>query len=242
MSSQQHPQIAEIDAFWARRWNCDPAVIDTPGVNVIPLEIEGHPGLFQIVRRGATTIVGVPPERLEAVRQTDPPLTLTARQLAGELELRASERAFEAGYRFYFNPTTFTLVETTARRLMPEDRGAARRMLAECEPAEVAEAEFEATLPLLFGAWVDGRLAALAAFQAEFVQLADVRVIVHPAHRRQGLARQVVGALAAWGLERGLLVQYECSALNVASLALARSLGCWLYAEVEVILPDMGSR
>jgi len=236
MLHPEHPHIVDINAFWARRWSCDPVVLRTPGVNVIPLEIEGYPGLFQIVRRGATTIVSVPPDRLEAARQRPLPLALTARQLAAELELQVSDRAFDAGYRFYVNPNTFTPAESSARRLTDVDRAAARRMLAECDATEVTDAEMDAALPLLFGVWDRDRLSALAGFQAEFDQLADVRVIVHPAHRRRGLARQAVSALAAWGLERDLLVQYECAAWNVASLALALALGCWLYAEVEVIL------
>jgi GNAT superfamily N-acetyltransferase len=234
----EHPRIDDIDAFWARRWRCDSAVLRTPGVSIIALELDGYPDLLQIVRRPATTIVGVPPTRLEAMYQLPLPHPLSARRLAAELDLQFARSAFHAGYRFYIDPGTFVPLETSARRLTDAERGAARRLLADCDPAEVAEAEIDAGLPVLFGTWNEGRLAALAGFHANLDRLADVRVIVHPAHRRQGLARQVVSAICAWGLERGYLVQYECSDWNVGSLALAHDLDCWLYAEVEVILPE----
>ena len=58
-------------------------------------------------------------------------------------------------------------------------------------------------------------VASEAAGQIELLWLA-----VHPAARRQGLARQLVGAVLGWAAERDAEVQLEVRASNAAALAL----------------------
>jgi GNAT superfamily N-acetyltransferase len=50
-------------------------------------------------------------------------------------------------------------------------------------------------------------------------------VVTPPAHRRQGLGTRVVGAALAQLGERGLVPRYQVEEHNLASIALARSLG-----------------
>jgi predicted GNAT family acetyltransferase len=50
-------------------------------------------------------------------------------------------------------------------------------------------------------------------------------VLTHPAHRRRGLGKAVVGALCAWSVTHNVINQYRCSADNTGSRAIALGLG-----------------
>jgi GNAT superfamily N-acetyltransferase len=94
-----------------------------------------------------------------------------------------------------------------------------RRRLGHVEPAADLSAEgphAEATIP--------GRAVGKASAHEDWLGLHDV--LVEPAHRRQGLARAVIGALLEWGAEQGALtVWLHVETGNEPAIALYESLG-----------------
>ncbi|HET7034045.1 MAG TPA: GNAT family N-acetyltransferase [Thermomicrobiaceae bacterium] len=81
---------------------------------------------------------------------------------------------------------------------------------------------------------VDGEVVARARTEAESERAAEVGVETLPAYRRRGYARQVVASWAAATLRQGKVAYYSHTADNLASAAVARSLGLTLLSdEVE---------
>jgi GNAT superfamily N-acetyltransferase len=78
---------------------------------------------------------------------------------------------------------------------------------------------------LAWGAFVKGRLAAVACpfFQGEIFE--DIGVVTEPEHRRQGLSSACAGALCADIWARGRRPSWSTSPDNLASLRVAEKLG-----------------
>ncbi|MEW6749784.1 MAG: GNAT family N-acetyltransferase [Candidatus Latescibacterota bacterium] len=86
---------------------------------------------------------------------------------------------------------------------------------------------------IVYGVVRDGRVVSVAyAHRSGHMEgmVADLGVETAPAYRRQGFARQVVGAVVAHVARRGGEALYSCHPDNLASLATARSVGFVPYA------------
>lgn len=123
---------------------------------------------------------------------------------------------------FAGDPTT--LDAGAAVELGPADLEA-MRALAE----ETGLMAFEAN-PLrhgpAFGLWKDGQLAAMAATHLAFCGTAEIgNIATHPAHRRQGLARQVVSALVQAHVAAGLRTFLMVFQTNEAAVRLYEGVG-----------------
>jgi len=81
--------------------------------------------------------------------------------------------------------------------------------------------------PLAFASVFDeGRAAAVGLAVAEAGRVGLFEIGTHPSHRRRGLARQVVSALLAWGMEHRATAAYlQVMPVNAPALALYESLG-----------------
>jgi predicted GNAT family acetyltransferase len=76
-----------------------------------------------------------------------------------------------------------------------------------------------------------GRKVAVAWSVRQNAHTAEVAVETHISYRRRGYARQVTAAWAAAQLRRGLVPLYSHKAENLASQALAHSLGLHHFAD-----------
>lgn len=75
---------------------------------------------------------------------------------------------------------------------------------------------------------LDGRVVAVGRGVVDDGWLGVAAVEVDPAHRRQGLAAQVMSVLTGWGVARGALRAYlQVSSDNAPALALYDRLGYW---------------
>lgn len=77
----------------------------------------------------------------------------------------------------------------------------------------------------VFGAFVDGVLAARAGYEVWGGRIANLGMVAHPAHRGQGLGAAVFAAAARAALEAGLVAQHRALQSNTHSLRIARRLG-----------------
>jgi GNAT superfamily N-acetyltransferase len=128
----------------------------------------------------------------------------------------------------------------------PVAAGCDVRLLAGTESRDVAAvAEFRQQCPAIAwehggstledepacGAFVDGRLVALAGYERWGDRLAHIAIVTHPAYRGRGLGRAAVHAITVHLLERGGLVpQYRTLESNVASIRIAKAIGFVPYA------------
>ncbi len=122
------------------------------------------------------------------------------------------------------------------RRLTEEDVDAFAALAAAAPENDLDEAFVELDHWLVFGTFVEGRLAAAASmFPWRGTRLADLGVITLPEYRGRGLARATVLAMAAEALDRGYEPQYRCQLDNAPSVALALASGFRRFGEWTVI-------
>jgi len=122
------------------------------------------------------------------------------------------------------------------RRLSEEDADTFAALAAAAPENDLDEAFVELDHWLVFGTFVEGRLAAAASmFPWRGTRLADLGVITLPEFRGRGLARATVLAMAAEALEQGYEPQYRCQLDNAPSVALALASGFRRFGEWSVI-------
>jgi GNAT superfamily N-acetyltransferase len=82
----------------------------------------------------------------------------------------------------------------------------------------------------LFGAFVDGALAARAGYEVWDGRIAHLGVVTHPAHRGRGLGAAAFARAARAALDAGLVAQHRALTSNTNSMRIARRLGFAPYA------------
>jgi RimJ/RimL family protein N-acetyltransferase len=129
-------------------------------------------------------------------------------------------------------------VASVTRRLQDTDADADAFavLCAEASEEDLDEAYVEIDHWLVFGTFVDDRLAAVASmYPWRDTHLADLGVLTLPAYRGRGLAKATVRALSAAALKGGYEPQYRCQLDNVASAVLAHSAGFERFGTWDVI-------
>ncbi|WP_296194433.1 GNAT family N-acetyltransferase [uncultured Microbacterium sp.] len=129
---------------------------------------------------------------------------------------------------------------TTETRRLTDDDAAAFTAFAELAPEDDLDGAFvELDHWLVFGTFVDGRLAAAASmYPWDGSRLADPGVITLPEFRGRGLGRVTVRALCAEAIARGYEPQYRCQIDSAASVALANAAGFVRFGAWEIIVTD----
>lgn len=122
------------------------------------------------------------------------------------------------------------------RRLSAQDADVFATLAGAAPDEEFDEAFVELDHWLVFGTFVEGRLAAAASmYPWDGTRLADLGVITLPEFRGRGLARETVLAMSAEALRRGYEPQYRCQLDNAPSVALALASGFRRFGDWAVI-------
>lgn len=231
-----HPQADQIDAFWARRFGCLLQDVQTPGIHIVCGD-EVDPARMAVLELRDATIIRAASEHEEILagwaksQEEDAPRTAEAVAQAfpnQEWKVSPSEKVL------YLNPAEFRPSgKPGVRQLSERDSEDLTAMHRGCSLAEQQAGEVSIDHPAIFGAYVDGRLAAAASFIDQGLDIADVGVLVHRDFRRQGYGRAVVSALAQWGLDHQRIVQYWRFCSNTGSARLADSLGFAEYGRYQ---------
>lgn len=121
------------------------------------------------------------------------------------------------------------------RQLTPDDAEIFHGFMAQVSADDQDDASVELTHWATFGAFVDSELLAVSSlYPWGGVAIADMGVLTMPRARGKGLARSLVHAMIEHAGKRGYEAQYRCQLDNVASKALAKSIGLAPYGEWEV--------
>ncbi|GAA1392815.1 GNAT family N-acetyltransferase [Kitasatospora putterlickiae] len=129
--------------------------------------------------------------------------------------------------------------DPSVRPLTEADAGAFARFEAAASEQDLDDAYVELDHWAVYGAFEDGRLAAVAsAYPWGRAPLADLGVLTLPPHRGRGHARRLVRAIARHALARGFELQYRCQLDNHASVAVAGSAGLTRFGSWDVVSPD----
>jgi GNAT superfamily N-acetyltransferase len=185
---------------------------------------------------GAAPLVSLPAELLVPLGQA------AAEAVAGGLEADEDRWRAVFGARVdrlvgpaaiaYADAGTFRGLSIAAemRPLTEADRPAldALRGALPAEAWDEGGGEYDGTA--VFGAFVDGVLAARAGYEVWGGRIAHLGVVTHPDHRGRGLGAAVFASAARAALEAGLVAQHRALQSNIHSMRIARRLGFVPYA------------
>lgn len=184
-----------------------------------------------LTRDGAPSRMTVRPELAKCLGQGTP----TSPSIA---DLKAMLIRF--GITFHDPDHLFYLAEgeplpipsRSARKLMPDDRGAFDTFHDEAPEQDREDAFVEWDHWAVFGCFDGDRLiSAASAILWENSPFADLGVLTLPDARGKGAARAVVLAILDFVRSQGLEPQYRCQIDNAASVALAKACGLRLYGQ-----------
>lgn len=144
-----------------------------------------------------------------------------------QLAACAQITALEPEYQMVVEPETLRpRADDAVRRLRPEDLEAMSELaalggLAAWRPSVIEHGP-------AFGAFLDGRLAAMASTHFATTDVIEIgNIVTHPAHRRRGLAAACTSALVESCFNLASRVYLMVLAENDAAFALYRGLGFW---------------
>jgi GNAT superfamily N-acetyltransferase len=186
---------------------------------------------------GILSLTSALADRLGLTGQT----AVSADALARALDV-AAVKLNGPDYLFYLPTQEQALVRSErfsreTRQLTEIDADGFAAFAAQAPADELDEAFVELDHWLVFGTFVDERLACAASmYPWRGTQLADLGVITLPAYRGQGLARATVRAMSGRALRRGYEPQYRCQLDNGPSVALARAAGFARFGTWDVIV------
>ncbi|OZD51043.1 hypothetical protein CH252_15775 [Rhodococcus sp. 06-1477-1B] len=215
------------------------SVDEGEGIVLVDPELPDNRSVSLLRVSDGATVVSLTPERAAQIGVADgeriSPQDVADRVEAAGIALNDPDHLFYLPVDEQANVTAADLDGHT-RRLTADDADAFAALAAAAPEDDLDEAFVELDHWLVFGTFVDGRLAAAASmYPWTGTLLADLGVITLPEFRGRGLARATVLAMAAEALQRGYEPQYRCQLDNAPSVALALASGFRRFGEWVVI-------
>jgi GNAT superfamily N-acetyltransferase len=224
-------QVDRLDEFHATELGCGRALLQQPGIHVLPSERRTRPGwggytvpLLALSTAGGG-VVSARPDLVERARQEMARVSHGRPLGAPEFErFRQVSRAALpyayclSGYVLFADPDHFRPRPSRAESLDRGDpRGADLRRRFDGEIFVVRTAR--------------GDIASWAAIKLKSADIWEIAVVTEPPYRGQGLAQEVVSSATEYILGQGRVALYVHDRSNVASARVCRSLGYAEYAE-----------
>ncbi len=224
-------QVERVDDFHAAELGCNPALLEQPGVHVIPSERRTRPGwggytipILALATPGGG-VVSVRPDLVERTRGQLALLT-TGRPI-GAAEFTRLQQVSRATIPYAYSLSGFVLYtdreyfQPRPSRALPIERNDPRG-------ADLRR-RFDGEIFAIFG--IRGEIASWSAIKLKSDVVWEIAVVTDAAYRGQGLAKEVVSAATAYILEQGRTALYVHDRNNHASARVCRSLGYVEYAE-----------
>ncbi len=221
--------LSLVDAAWAEALGCSASLLHDPGPHLVPggPGLSGYRGVY-MARLGGSVLVYAPATHLAAAHRA-----LSAASLKDVFSTESCLKIAGAQGQVVLGPSWHGFVDAAhfrpvegaaGHRVEPADPGLGELRRA-CREDEWSEAGFAEPDGRVYGLQQDG-LMVVAGNMTDYRGVpADVGVITHPAFRGSGLARRLVSHMAGEHLPTVGVVRYRALQANLASLALAASLG-----------------
>lgn len=224
-------QVDRLDRFHAVELDCGRALLETPGVHVIPSERRGRPGWggYTVPLLGLSTggggIVSVRPDLVDRVRAALAPASV-GRPL-GAADFDHVRQAARAAIPYAYNLSGYVLF-ADPDHYRPQPSRAEQIRQGDPSGADIRR-RFDGEV---FGIRNTRRkIVSWAAIKLKSDQVWEIAVVTDAPYRGQGLAKEVVSAATGYILEQGRLALYVHDRTNTASAAVCRSLGYVEYGE-----------
>ena len=228
--------MAPADAYWAAFFGCPAETMFAEPARVIEHSpaLAEYSGIIAFFCEGRA-LISIPSACPEEICSR---LVAAAESPATFADAFAAEGLSVVGPAFIGYGEEIPAPEKQVRLLTAEDRQAWSDLRASCSPIEWEHGGSELAATGAAGAFVDGKLAALAGYENWGDALAHLSVVTHPDFRGQGYGAAVVALSAQTALSVDLLPQYRTLEANVPSMRIAEKLGFERYAtSVAVRLP-----
>lgn len=225
LSRRTHEVVAD---HWAKMQGCDPTDFETPGTTVVTTGSSE----VSMTSRDSSVVVAALDHLTQTVRKRLDDLLQLAEGDGDRAAALLDEPVSEVlGPQFlgYADEGTFTPVERGARLLDANDADALARLESACPDEEWERGgmgPFELGEDTIAGSFMDGTLAAAAAYQEVHPGIVGISVIAHPDHRGEGRAKAVVSRATSHAFEQGFeVVEYRTLERWESSVGLATDLG-----------------
>jgi len=167
--------------------------------------------------------------------------SLVPERIANTLAAATEVLSAQSEWQMVYNPDLGELNPSSARLLAPADLPAMTALAHITDAMVFSPDTFDRGE--FFGVYVDDDLIAMGGVQTHLPGFSEIgSIVTHPAHRRQGYASQVVGALTDHLLAQGQKVFLVLFQTNTAALALYQKLGFEVVGELELIRWRVGAR
>lgn len=232
-----------IQRWVARRLDCATDDLRSGGALVKPHgpALADYQGIYVWLTHDRSAIVSAPAGWLDVARQAvaGQPITVLVDAAFWLAALGdGAERVVGPSYQGFLDASAFHPAATQgARPLTPADRPALERFTAACPPDAWEDSAISFDHQPIFGLEREGVFVALASAPLDAPAdepmagsplrsvVRSVGVVTLPAWRGRGAGRAVVSALTAHCLTSGATLHYQTLRANVASVAIARTLG-----------------
>lgn len=224
-----------IDAYWATFFGC--RIEDLHALRTL---VASHAALADyagayLMRTTEACIVSVPAHLLQ--RTSDALGVMSPTEAFDSAVVSACfgasvERVIGPAYQGYVGSDSFSLADARETRVLDgRDMPALRHLAEACGEAEWGHSGIDNDdRQVVFGCFDGDELAAAGMGEPRNETLWHIGIVTHPSYRGQGYGRAVVSAIAAYGLDLGLIPWYQTLQANASSIAIAQSLGFSQYA------------
>ncbi len=139
-------------------------------------------------------------------------------------------------FQGYFHADTFSKVmPNPVRRAKQSDIASIKILAAACDLIEWEHSSIDFDDQFIFVVHSGDELVSVANLTFEGNTTCKVGIATHPSYRGQGFGRLAVSCAVEFGLELVPFVRYQTLVSNIASISIAKKLGCRTFATTMAI-------
>ena len=237
-----HPRLDEIQNYTAVRLGCEVDDLKKTGSVIICAKQKAYPDFMEpssleeadiisLTQMENCSIVRKNPKETEAVKNILEQIDCS-KKLSREdfLQFENVKQDSYAEPYFYLNPLDFNAFpDPNVIQLSKENPEHIAMVASLHETVEEKMRWFsEIDHPVVYGYILDRKLVGIAShflFESSDFKVAAGGVLVNPEYRRRNIGKAVVSAICEWALKRDYIIEWTSWDENLASIALAKSLG-----------------
>ena len=238
----QHPRLDEIQNYTAIRLGCDIDALTNSGSVILSAKPKAYndfmepssleeADIISFAQMENCSIVRKNPQETEAVKNILQQIDCS-QKLSPE-DFLQFENVKQDGYEepyFYLNPQEFQpFPDSNVIQLSKENPEHVAMVASLHQTVEEKMRWFsEIDHPVVYGYMLDQKVVGIAShflFESSEFKIAAGGVLVNPEYRRRNIGKAVVSKICEWALKRDYIVEWSSWDENIASIALAKSLG-----------------
>ncbi|AFY54561.1 putative acyltransferase [Rivularia sp. PCC 7116] len=237
-----HPRLDEIQHYTAIRLGCDIDNLKNSGSVILSAKPKAYEDFMEpssleeadiisLAQMDDCSIIRKNPQESEAVKKILEQVDCS-KKLSPEDFLQfenVKQNGYEEPY-FYLNPKDFQVFpDSNVIQLSKENPEHVAMVASLHETVEEKMRWFsEIDHPVVYGYMLDQKIVGIAShflFESSEFKVAAGGVLVNPEYRRRNIGKAVVSKICEWALQRDYIIEWSSWDKNIASIALAKSLG-----------------